>query len=76
MRFEDPMYFFGNSKIRYNFDENEAYIDSLIKNAEQHNLAVRKYLPHKVYHKSDDGDLFIRNDHNTKPYPFRPLEIE
>ena len=76
MRFEDPMYFFGNSNIKYNFDENEEYIDTLVKNAEKYDLAIRKYLPHKIYHKSDDGDLFIRNDRNIKPYPFRPLEIE
>lgn len=76
MRFEDPMYFFGNSSIKYNFDENDEYIDTLVKNAEKYDLSIRKYLPHKIYHKSDDGDLFIRNDKNIKPYAFRPLEIE
>ena len=76
MRFEDPMYFFGNSQIKYNSNENEEYIDRLIKNAEKHGLAIKKYLPHKVYYKSKDGDLFIRNTHNRKPYPFIPLEIK
>ena len=76
MRFEDPMYFFGNSQIKYKSNENEEYIDRLIKNAEKYGLAIRKYLPHKVYYKSKDGDLFIRNNHNKKPYPFIPLEIK
>ena len=55
---------------------NRQKIPTLIKNAEKYGLAIRKYLPHKVYYKSKDGDLFIRNNHNKKPYPFIPLEIK
>jgi len=75
-RFEDPMYFFGNSIKNYNYKENTKYIENLFDHAKKNGIALNKYLPHKIYHKSDDEELFIRNTRNIKPYPFEPLKIK
>ena len=59
IRFEDPMYFKDDERFRYK--ENKDYIKRLLKNADEYGISLKKYIPSKTYHKSENGKLFIRN---------------